>query len=122
VSGSLTCLRSLKSRISSLNIGTGFLGFFSEIFATLRNMIINFLCTPTEFGELWILKGGFRSIKTRGVNICLPRSDPILCIILSQNLQAYTKEQGDLEYRKLRRAVVNFALRPMYSVFSCVDE
>jgi len=30
--------------------------FFPEIFTTLRNMIINFFCTPTEFGELWILK------------------------------------------------------------------
>jgi len=80
------------------------------------------LITPTEFGELWILKGGFRSIKTRGVNICLPRSKPILCIILSQNLQAYTNEQGGLEYKKLMRTVVNFALRPVYSVFSCIDE
>jgi len=85
-------------------------------------MIINFFCTPTEFGELWILKAGFRSIKTRGVNICLPRSDPILCIILSQNLQAYTNEQSGLEYQKLRRTVVNFAPWPMYSVFLCIDE
>jgi len=85
-------------------------------------MIINSFCTPTEFGELWILKGGFQSIKTRGVNICPPRSDPILCIILSQNLQAYTNKKGALEYQKLRRTVVNFALRPMYSVFSCIDE
>ena len=66
---SLTCLRSLKSWVSSLNIGTGFLGFFSEVFKTLRNMIFNFFCTPTEFDELCILKGGFRPIKTRGVNI-----------------------------------------------------
>jgi len=61
-------------------------------------MIINFFCTPTEFDELCIFKGGFRPIKTRDVNICLPRSNPILCVILSQNLQAYTNEQGSLEF------------------------
>jgi len=64
-------------------------------------MIINFFGTPPEFCELWILKGGFRSIKTRGIKLCLPRSGPILCIILSQNLQAYTNEQGGLAYKKI---------------------
>ena len=48
VTGSLICFRSLKSLISSLNIDTGFLGFFSGPIMTLTNMNINFFCATTE--------------------------------------------------------------------------
>ena len=56
--------RSLKSPISSLNIYTGFLGFFSRPIMTLTNMNINLFCATTESDEPRILKGGFRRIKS----------------------------------------------------------
>ena len=62
--GSLICFRSLKSSISSLNIDTGFLGFFSRLIMILTNMNMNFFCATTESDEPRILKGGFRRIKT----------------------------------------------------------
>ena len=64
VTRSLICFRSLKSPISSLNIDTGFLGFFSRIIMILTNMNMNFFCAATESDEHRILKGGFWRIKT----------------------------------------------------------
>ena len=64
VTRSLICFRSLKSPISALNIDTGFLGFFSGLIITLTNMIVKFFCAKTESDKPWILKGGFRRIKT----------------------------------------------------------
>ena len=61
---SLICFRSLKSPISSLNIDTGFLGFFSRLIMILKNMNMNFFRATTESDEHRILKGGFRRIKT----------------------------------------------------------
>ena len=60
---SLICFRSLKSLISSLNIDTSFLGFFSGLIMTLTNMNIDFCCATTESDKPRILKGGFRPIK-----------------------------------------------------------
>ena len=64
VTRSLICFRSLKSPISSLNIDTGFLRFFSRLIIILKNMNINFFCATTESDEPRILKGGFWCIKT----------------------------------------------------------
>jgi hypothetical protein len=61
--------RSLKSLISSLNIGTSFLGFVSGLIMTLTNMNINLFCAKTESDEPRILQGGFRPIKTRDVSM-----------------------------------------------------
>ena len=99
--------------ISSLNIDTGFLQFFSGLIMTLTNMNINFFCATTESGEPRILKGGFRPIKTRDVNICFLRSNLILCIRLSKNLQAYSSKRGDFKYKKLSRNMQNFAYSSM---------
>ena len=113
VTGSLICFRSLKSLISSLNIDTGFLGFFSRLIMTLTNMNINFFCAKTESDEPRILKGGFQAIKTRDVYICYLRSNPILCTGLSKILQAYTSKQGDLKYKKSSRNTKNVAYSSM---------
>ena len=64
VTRSLICFRSLKSPISSLNIGTGFLGLSSRLIMILTNMNMNFFCATTESDEYRILKGGFQRIKT----------------------------------------------------------
>ena len=64
VTRSLICFRSLKSPISSLNIDTGFLGFFSRLIMILTNMNMSFFCATTESDEHRILKGGFQCIKT----------------------------------------------------------
>jgi hypothetical protein len=89
----LSVTTSLKSLISSLNIDTGFLGFFSGLIKTLTNVNINLFCATTESDEPRILKGGFHPIKMCDVCKCFSRSNPILCIRLSKNLQAYTSKR-----------------------------
>jgi len=85
-------LQEFESLISSLNIDTGFLGFFSGLIMTLTNMNINLFCATTESDKPRILKGGFCPIKTCDVGKCFSRSNLILCIRLSKNLQAYTSK------------------------------
>ena len=108
VSRSLICFRSLKSLISSLNIDTGFLGFFSGLVMTLTNININFFCATTETDKPWILKCGFWPIKMHDVYIYFLRSNLILCIRLSKNLQAHTSKRGNFKYKKLSRNMKNF--------------
>ena len=64
VTRSLICFRSLKSPISTLNMDTGFLGFFSRLIMILTNMNINFFCATIKSDEPRILKDGFQCIKT----------------------------------------------------------
>jgi hypothetical protein len=63
----------------------------------LTNRNIDFSCVTVVSDEPRILKGGFRPIKTLGVNKCFLRSNLILCIRLSKNLQASTSEPDDFK-------------------------
>jgi hypothetical protein len=80
---------------------------------TLTNMNINLFCATTESDEPRILKGGFRPIKMCDVCECFSRSNPILCIRLSKNLQAYTRKRHNFKYKKLSKKVKNFAYNSM---------
>jgi hypothetical protein len=71
------------------------------------NRNITFFCVMVESDEPRILKGGFRPIKMCDVNKCFLRSNPIFCIRLSKNLQAYTGEPGDFKYKNLSRNMKN---------------
>ena len=84
---------------------------------TLTNMNIDLFCATTESDEPRILKGGFRPIKMCDVNICFLRSNPILCIRLSKNLQAYTSKRGDFKCKTLSRDTKNFAYSSMFFDF-----
>ena len=110
---SLICFRSLKSPISSLNIDTGFLGFFSRLIMILTIMNMNFFCATTESDEHRILKGWFSAHQNRDVCKCFSRSNPILCIRLSKNLQAYTSKRRDFKYKNSSRKVKNYAYNSM---------
>jgi len=109
----LSVTRSLKSLISSLHIDTGFLGFFSGLIMTLTNMNINCFCATTESDKPRILKGGFCPIKTHDVGKCFSRSNLILCIRLSKNLQAYTSKWCNFKDKKSSREVKNFTYKSM---------
>ena len=92
VTSSLTCIRSLKSSIYFLNMDTDFLGDFYGLIMTFTNRNINLFCAITESEELRILKDGVWAIKMCDVNICFLKSNLILCIRLSKNLQAYASK------------------------------
>jgi hypothetical protein len=113
VTRSLICFRSLKSLFSSLNIDTGILGFFSGLIMTLTNMNINFFFATTESDKPRILKGGFQPIKMCDVCNCFLRSNPILCMRLSKNLQTYTSKRGDFKYENLSRNMKNSVYNSM---------
>jgi hypothetical protein len=70
---------------------------------TFVNRNINFFCATTEPDDPGILKGGFRPIKTCDVNLCFLRSNLILCIRLSKNLQLYTGKRGDFKFQKIEQ-------------------
>jgi hypothetical protein len=71
------------------------------------NRNIDFYCVTVESDEPRILKGGFWPIKTLGVNKCFLRSNPVLDIRLSKNLQAYSSESDDFKYKKVSRNMKN---------------
>jgi hypothetical protein len=70
-------------------------------------------CVTTDSDEPIILKGGFHPIKTHDVCKCFSRSNPILCIRLSKNLQSYTSKRHDFKYKKSSSKVKNFVYNSM---------
>ena len=110
---SLICFRSLKSPISALNIDTGFLGFFSGLIMTLRNMNIKLFCATTESDEPRIFKRWFLAHQNCDVCKCFSRCNLILCIRLSKNLQACTSKWHDFKYKILSRKVKNYTYNLM---------
>ena len=121
VTRSLICFRSLKSPISSLTIYTSFLICLSGLIMTLTNMNINLFCATTKSDEPRIHKRWFSAHQNHDVCKFFSRSNLILCIRLSKNLQACTTIIDPL--LQMFRSKLHRALRsgPFFSILLPIE-